>query len=301
MHSFSAAISTRPFNDFGAAIKLDPRNVQYYLSLGDLWIRKEEFDESIADFTAAIKLSPKNAGAYASRARAWAGKHEREKEVADLTEAIRLDPANVWYRTARGNSWSAQGFHARAIADYNDALRLDPNNPMIYVLRGIEWRKHASVSLKEPDQAVADFTRAIEIDPTYEFAYIQRAQIWMRRENFDRILGEYSELLAHNPESALGHESLARLLATCKNRKYRDGNRAVAEATRACELTHWRDPDCADTLAAAYAEVGTFSDAVKWQERAIELLPKTPLSGFDRRLAFDGRLALYKSRKSCRE
>jgi serine/threonine-protein kinase len=42
-------------------------------------------------------------------------------------------------------------------------------------------------------------------------------------------------------------------------------------ATRACELSEWQTPGFLDTLAAAHAEVGNFSDAEKWAERAAEL------------------------------
>jgi hypothetical protein len=39
-----------------------------------------------------------------------------------------------------------------------------------------------------------------------------------------------------------------------------------------CKLTDWVDPDNLATLAAAYAEAGTYGEAVKWQQRAISLL-----------------------------
>ena len=41
----------------------------------------------------------------------------------------------------------------------------------------------------------------------------------------------------------------------------------------ACELTHWNSPECLDALSAACAEAGDFTSAVKWQSRAVQLLP----------------------------
>ena len=81
------------------------------------------------------------------------------------------------------------------------------------------------------------------------------------------------------------------------------------EATRACNLTQWRDPDCLDTLAAAYAETGAFDAAVEWQKEAIALARQqttTPLQralnfGGRRGVGFDDRLAFYKRRRPTRE
>jgi tetratricopeptide (TPR) repeat protein len=286
------------------AISPEPKSAAEFVARGDARCTEVNYDDAIADYTAALRLNPAYAPAYAARARAWAGKHYRERELADCNEAVRLDPNNTNYRVARANSWSAQGMHGRALADYNDALRMEPANPAIWVARGKEWQRDYKVR-----EAVADYTRAIQLDPRYAPAYINRGYAWKVSGAYDRAVQEFAELARIDPDNPLAHQSLARILATAHDAKCRDGRRAVEEATRACELTKWQDPDSIDTLAAACAESGDFENAVKWQTRAIALVRQnapTNLSSprdlaLRRAIGFEDRLAFYKSRRPTRE
>ena len=65
---------------------------------------------------------------------------------------------------------------------------------------------------------------------------------------------------------------LAWRLATSTDPKQRSGRSAVALAEKAVAATNRKDPMIMDTLAAAYAEAGQFTNAVTVQQEAISLL-----------------------------
>ncbi len=85
------------------------------------------------------------------------------------------------------------------------------------------------------------------------------------------------------------------MLATCPDKKIRDGKQAVKYGILVCKLTENKNYAAFDTLAAAYAEAGDFENAVKTQKQAIKLLPKAKDSKALKRL--DSRLKLYQAKK----
>jgi len=120
--------------------------------------------------------------------------------------------------------------------------------------------------------------------------YYEAEQLYVKTLEIQRrVLGE------EHPDTLGSMNNLAWLKATCPSPQVRNGIEALAYATKACELTDWKDANHLDTLAAAYAEAGDFDSAVKWQREAIDLLPEdTPAKS---RAGFESRLKRYQAGK----
>jgi tetratricopeptide (TPR) repeat protein len=86
-----------------------------------------------------------------------------------------------------------------------------------------------------------------------------------------KAIADYSDAVRIDPKDDSGYNDRAWTWATCPDDKFRDGAKAVESATKACELSEWKNANDIGTLAAAYAEIGKFDDAIKWGQKAIDL------------------------------
>lgn len=178
--------------------------------------------------------------------------------IADLSMAIARSPRDPKFYVERAQAYEADGQYQTALADLNQAMTLRPDNAKYRYLRGIAYAYAG-----DEQAAKQDFARAE----------------------------------AMNPGSAESYDARAWLLATAPDPRMRDGKKAVESASRACEMTDWNDPDMLGTLAAAYAETGDFADAIKWQQKAVDLTSPTLLVTLNERQA---RLTLYQNHRPWR-
>jgi WD40 repeat protein/tetratricopeptide (TPR) repeat protein/tRNA A-37 threonylcarbamoyl transferase component Bud32 len=189
-----------------------------------------------------------------------------------------------------------------ALEKVEKARLMDPNNPGILVVLGM-----AQQAAGQYEDAIKTLTRAHRLDPNapailgplsdaqYHAGKYEDAMKTLAKELEieRRVLGEEDGLTVHTLNQ------LAWVQATCPAAEVRNGAEAVKNATRACELTQWKEAQYVDTLAAAYSETGDFDSAVKWQKKAISLLTKEDPAEWPGE--FDERLKLYESGKPYRE
>jgi tetratricopeptide (TPR) repeat protein len=214
-----------------------------------------------------------------------------DEATTEFTEALRLKPDDAFAHNNLAFLLCKQGRFDQAMAEYTEALRIDPGYANAH-----SNLASALLVKGQRDEALAHYTDALRLNPDHRDAHLGVGMILDDQGRRDEALAHYAEALRLNPDTAIAHNNCAMIWATAPEAKYRDGRRAVASATRACELTDWKEPVFLDTLAAASAEAGDFAAAVKWQTRAIDLLADER-----RKNDFRARLKLYEARRPYRE
>jgi tetratricopeptide (TPR) repeat protein len=255
----------RAISDYTEALRLNPQDASSFYNRGNSWRQKGDGEKAIADYTDALRVNPRHASAYNNRGLAWADRREYDRAIADYTEALRVDPQHMSAYNNRGNAWRDKGDTGRAIADFNEGIRLNPQYALAYNNRGL-----ARTDRREYEAAIADFNEAIRLNPQYANAYSNRGDALGSTGERTRALADYAEAVRLDPRNAARYNRIAWRLAVTRNDQVREGQRAVEYATQACELTSWRVGNYIDTLAAAYAEIGNFTEAVRWEEKSLQ-------------------------------
>ena len=262
-----------------------------YWNRANLWFDKQEWKRALADFNEALRHDPKNSVLWRNRGLAWSRLKNEDQAIADYTAAIQIEPKHGDAYESRGRSWTNLGDYDRAIADYSEAFRLNPNDALALQGRGL-----ALLYKKEYDWVIADMTEAIRLNPRLARAYSGRGVALASKREYERTLADFDEAIQHDPNDVEAYDGEATIWATCPDARHRNGRKAVASATIACKLHGWTCANCLDTLAAAHAEAGKFDEAIKWQKKALEILPNDNRD----RDSYRARLALYQAGKPCR-
>lgn len=140
---------------FNAGMVLDPKNIEIQLSLGDLFMAKEDIDNAIKTYCDAISVDPMHYLAYAKAGLALWEKDYLEESVVAFHKSIELNPN----------------------------FEIAQNNLGVVYLDGYG----------DPNSSLEYFTNAININPNYTLAYFNLARAYQAIDN-KPLAAEYYQI-----------------------------------------------------------------------------------------------------------
>jgi tetratricopeptide (TPR) repeat protein len=279
---------------FQESIRLNPRNSEVHNRLGFVLAVQGKLAQAIPEFREALRLDPRSADAHKNLANALFKTGQPEPALAEYQEVLRLQSGNSVIHARVGTLLVGFGRSDEALAHFKEAVRLEPSNAAAHY--GL-----ANCLLKQgqPAAATDQYLNALKTNPGFAEAHYQLSLALQAQQDFRGSRDHLREAVRLRPDWPEALNNLAWLLATHKDPGLRDGPEAVRLAERVVSLSHSNDAGHLDTLAAAYAEAGQFSNAVVTARTALALARQTGLTNDVREIST--RLALYKAGRPCRE
>ena len=234
--------------------------------IGEAFVKLGRDPAALKQFELAVELNENHWKARHNRGVSYAIGGELEKALADFDATIRLNGgyANAWFN--RGEiRYKLEELDA-ALNDYSRALQLDPEDAGFYLARG-----HVFHQRRAYGNALTDYNRAVQFDPEAAEAYVYRGEAFAELGDYDRAAEDYRRAVQLDNTLGTAYRSIAWLMATCPEERFRETDRALAAAKKAIELDGSDHFQYVQTLAAAYANAGQFEQAQEDQQKAIEL------------------------------
>lgn len=303
MTRFHLGETKEALSDLDAAVKLAPEFSRAHAYRGLVLGGLGRLAEAVEELDLAIEIEP-HIEAYIGRAQIRELNNDQDGALEDISSAIKLNPEEPTARLVRCNMYITIRKFDKAEEDARSVLRENPNNfianenmahlhaakreldqALVYVEKAIQVAPHRArafqiraqvwEALDKPAKAVDDWNSAIEREPHVAVNYVRRGALLMRipeRPIIDSV-NDFERAIALNPNSHEAWNRKAWLHANSKNAEVRDDAKAIEAATRACELTNWKNSDYVGILAIAYANGGKFEKAIEAQETTLALAP----------------------------
>jgi tetratricopeptide (TPR) repeat protein len=273
-----------------------------FKSIGNIASYKQAFDETMSDFNDAIATDTTRHRTWNSRGIAYVLDGQYVAAIKDFTEAAKLkaDYSVAFFNRAEA-LYEIKRYDA-AVDDYQAYLRLNPNDA-----QAITGRAHAQLALGKTEQAIADYQLLADAYPQNSTAFVNLGDAQAAAGDWSLAIQNCAAAVAKAKEEQsknIAEQRLAWLYATSSDENVRDAKQSLSLIDGVIERMDQPTIAVLETLAAARAANGQFSDAQTAQKKAIKL------AGFDDQAASSNgpvnaapiapvkvRLALYESEK----
>lgn len=276
--------------------------------MGDLWVQlvpvhaadlgvlaaeigRKTRTEDIAAYTRVLQTDPKNPLRHDAVAMLYMQDGRLREAVDEFRQSLRLNKDSAPTHYNLGIVLSMLRRYPEAMREYEAAVAIDPTHAEAQ--NNLGAMLHVNGQL---DQAAIHYRRAIELRPDNTEARANLGRLLMLQGKSAAAASEFEQTIAIQPDAVPALTGLAWIRATSAEPSLRRPGQALAMAERARQLSKGQDPQAYDALAAAYAALGVFEQAVT----SVRLGIQAAAAAGQTLLADEmrGRLQLYEARKS---
>ncbi|MFZ5831219.1 MAG: tetratricopeptide repeat protein [Planctomycetota bacterium] len=253
-------------------------------------VLQKDYDAAIAEIDKVLADKPDSATMLLLRAGVHQDKGDSAKAIADVEQVLKSDAANVNAVRLKAAILAEEEKYDEAIKFLKEARQKVPDQAELSLQLAFLYS-----AANQPQQAIDTFTELLEDDPTQWAALRGRGDTLLNIGKHKEAIADYEQAITLRPDDSGILNNLAWVLATSPYDELRDGKRAVALATKACEETDFKEAHILSTLGAAYAEAGDFDKAIEWVTKGLELANEEEARSLKKELAS------YQEKKPFRE
>jgi cytochrome c-type biogenesis protein CcmH/NrfG len=216
---------------------------------------------------------------------------QEDAAMVALERAVQGAPDHLQANLYLGILYARHDDYPRAIEHFQTVLRNDPGE-----LEASFQLALALIEVGRHEEAAAELEKVVRGNPGKTTAHIKLATTLTWSGRYEEAVRTLERAYGAMPDVPGIASALARLLATCPVAGLRDGRRAIDLIEKTVGDGQMNLAQV-QTLAMAHASNGDFSEAIRWQERAIDAAREMNRPGLVELM--EGNLELYRGGKPC--
>jgi tetratricopeptide (TPR) repeat protein len=249
------------------ALEINPDYVEAHYNLGNsLALNKGDIEEAIAQYHKALQIRPGYGDAHNHLGVVLFSQARVEEAIAQYRQALEINPDDADVRDNLGKALLRKGDYDGAMACFQKSATLSSEPPATWYRLGNGFLQKGDL-----DAAIECYRQERKINPRSADTCANLGLAFFQKGEIKEAMDSWQKALEIKPDQLNALNNLAWLLATTPEASLRNGSKAVALAAQANQLSGGGDPTILHSLAAAYAEEGSYGLATVTARRALEL------------------------------
>lgn len=273
-------------------VRREPLRLGARQRLAELLTLNRDYGAALAQYQFLLDQSSQDAAIHQAMAKTCIQAGRLDDARQQLHQSLEIDPNVTDNYALLGTVNLKLGRLDEALNCLEKAIQQQPGDANAYYWWGAALRQKGDV-----ERATAALEKSVALAPKSPDAHVALADLLVA-DRPRQALHHYQLAFHERPQSAAIANSIAWLMATSPDDELRNGQEAARLAQQACQSKS-QSAAYLDTLAAAYAEIGDFPQAIRTAESALKHARQDQKPQLERQI--EQRIKLYRSGQPFRD